>query len=155
MSATANAGRVRRIRLYLTGATTFSGQVDTLAGSSTTAGSTDGTGSAATFTTPRGITVGTDRNIYVVSGNRIRKIAPCGAVTTFAGQSSTAAYTDTALAQNSRFETAWAIMGMSDSGYDNLYVTDNTRIRLIAPSYTVTNVATLPCAPLLLSLIHI
>ena len=149
LSSVANAGRVRRIRPYSTGAATFSGQVDTLAGSSATAGNSDGTGSAALFTTPRGITVGTDRNIYVVSNNLIRKITPCGSVTTIAGQGASAQYTDITTGAESRFETAWGITVIPDSGIDKLYITDNTRIRLLEPSYTVTNAATIPCAPLL------
>ncbi len=55
---------------------TAAGVVTTLAGS-TTAGSTNGTGTAATFNGPRGIAVGSTGTLYVgdTSNNLIRKIA--------------------------------------------------------------------------------
>ncbi|MFJ4294106.1 hypothetical protein ACIP1U_30740 [Cupriavidus sp. NPDC089707] len=60
--------------------------VTTLAGSGS-AGSSDGTGSSATFNYPFGITVGSDGFIYVaeLQGNKIRRITPTGIVTTLAG----------------------------------------------------------------------
>ncbi|MFM7534723.1 MAG: choice-of-anchor C family protein, partial [Acidimicrobiales bacterium] len=60
--------------------------VTTLAGSGA-AGSTDGTGTAATFNFPRGITVGADGALLVTEagGHRVRRVTTAGAVTTFAG----------------------------------------------------------------------
>ncbi len=62
------------------------GAVTTFAGN-TTAGSADGTGTAASFTTPRGICVDISGNLYVTdSGNDlIRMITPAAVVTTVAG----------------------------------------------------------------------
>lgn len=71
------------------------GEVTTLAGNRGTAGSADGTGAAATFSTPRGIT--TDgRYLYVAdSGNTIRKIViETGEVTTVAGSAGSSGFTD-------------------------------------------------------------
>jgi sugar lactone lactonase YvrE len=65
---------------------TPSGNVITLAGSSST-GSQDGAGSAATFNAPRGLAVDISGNIYVAdAGNhKIRKVSKSGIVSTLAG----------------------------------------------------------------------
>ncbi len=62
------------------------GQVSTLAGSGT-AGSADGTGTAASFNQPRDCTVDPSGNVYVTDtfNNRLRRITPTGVVSTVAG----------------------------------------------------------------------
>ena len=59
----------------------------TLAGQTGVTGSTDGTGSAATFSGPSGIAVDSTGNIYVSDtlNHTIRKVTAAGAVTTIAG----------------------------------------------------------------------
>jgi hypothetical protein len=66
---------------------TPAGMVTTFVGAPAQAGSTDGTGSAARFSQPRGIAIDASGNLYVGDvGNRtIRKVSPAGVVTTLAG----------------------------------------------------------------------
>ncbi|MEO7212715.1 IPT/TIG domain-containing protein [Mucilaginibacter sp.] len=61
---------------------TPAGVVTTLAGSGFVGPAHDGTGSAATFDVPNGITIDASGNLYVLDGG-IRKITPGGVVTTF------------------------------------------------------------------------
>ncbi|MDC7123931.1 MAG: hypothetical protein PQJ46_00090 [Spirochaetales bacterium] len=110
---------------------TISGKVTTLAGS-TTSGSADGTGTAATFKHPCGV-ASDGTNLYVVdSGNNmIRKIViSSGVVTTLAG-STTSGYVD-GTGTDARFNGS---DGITTDGA-NLYVTDynNNMIRKIVIS---------------------
>jgi sugar lactone lactonase YvrE len=63
------------------------GQVSTLAGLAGEAGSADGQGAAARFSSPSGLAMDSSGNIFVAdTGNHtIRRITPGGVVTTFAG----------------------------------------------------------------------
>ncbi len=113
------------------------GTVTTLAGSSQ--GSTDATGTSASFNNPHGITTdGT--NLYVAdeSNHRIRKIViDNGTVTTMAGSSQ--GYTD-ATGTSARF---YRPRGITTDG-TNLYVADmyNHRIRkIVIDNGTVTTIA--------------
>ncbi|WGK70231.1 SBBP repeat-containing protein [Candidatus Haliotispira prima] len=113
--------------------------VSTLAGSSTS-GSRDGTGAAAEFNFPRGITADNAGNLYVVdtNNNKIRKITPAGVVTSFAGSTSGGYLDATGTAAKLNSPRAIAI---GPAG--NLYVTDryNERIRKITPAGVVTSFA--------------
>ncbi|MCL2627013.1 MAG: IPT/TIG domain-containing protein, partial [Cystobacterineae bacterium] len=100
------------------------GIVTTVAGSGT-AGAANGTGTAAQFRLPEGIAIDLEGNLYVAdNGNdRIRKVAPNGAVTDFANISGPAGI-------------------VADTTTGNLYVTSNThRIYRVSPSGVVTTVA--------------
>ena len=66
---------------------TAGGVVTTLAGNASISGSTNGTGTAATFNAPVSVAVDSSKNVYVAdNGNMlIRKITSAGVVTTLAG----------------------------------------------------------------------
>jgi len=74
--------------------------VTTLADLAGSSGTTDGTGSAARFNTPTGVSVDTAHNIYVTDfgSHRVRRVSPTGAVKTLIG--SAAGFTNGA---NGRF----------------------------------------------------
>ncbi len=120
---------------------TPAGVVTTLAGLAGTFGSTDGTGTAARFNTPSGVTVDSAGNVYVAdSGNHaIRKITAAGVVTTFAGSPSAGGSTD-GTGTAARFNEPHGIAA-DPSG--NLYVSDTAlnTVRKITPAGVVTTLA--------------
>jgi sugar lactone lactonase YvrE len=118
------------------------GVVTTLAGSAGNPGSTDGTGGAANFSNPQGIT--TDgANLYVTdsSNNTIRTIAiATGVVTTLAGSAGTQGSTDSSTGITPSF---WNPQGITTDGA-KLYVTDsnnNTIRRVVIATGAVTTLA--------------
>jgi len=100
---------------------TSGGAVTTFAGSGSSFdyGSTDGTGSAARFTFPRGAATDAAGNVYITDTSTIRKITPAGVVTTLAGSANRIA---------------------ADAA-GNLYVTGSSTIRKITASGIVTTIA--------------
>lgn len=114
---------------------TPAGVVTTLAGSAATMGSADGTGAAAQFWAPSGITVDSAGNLYVVDNFTIRKINPSGVVSTLAGSAGVAGSADgTGVA--ARFD---GNDGITVDSAGNLYVVDtnNQTIRKISPAGVV------------------
>ena len=118
---------------------TSAGIVSTFAGSGT-AGSAEGTGTAASFYNPTGVAVDSSGNIYVADryNNKIRKITSAGVVSTLAG-SGTAGNsegTETAASFNFPFGIA-----LDSSG--NIYVADtqNNKIRKITSAGVVSTLA--------------
>ena len=66
------------------------GVVTTLAGLAGVSGSVDGTNSTARFSSPYGVAVDTNGNVFVADGrNIIRKVTPAGVVTTIGGLAGT------------------------------------------------------------------
>jgi kumamolisin len=120
---------------------TSAGVVTTLAGQAGVSGSTDGTGSAARFNSPTGITVDGSGNVYVADTNNhtIRKITPAGVVSTVAGQAGTAGAADgTGSAAAFNFPSDVAV-----DGSGNVYVADtnNHAIRKITSAGAVSTFA--------------
>jgi alpha-tubulin suppressor-like RCC1 family protein/sugar lactone lactonase YvrE len=119
---------------------TPSGLVSTLAGLPGTAGSADGTGSAALFRGPQGLAIDSGGNLYVADTNNhtIRKVVPStGVVTTVAGLPGTSGSIDGFLAL---FDYP---SGVAIDGAGKLYVadTENHTIRVVQPSGLVSTVA--------------
>ena len=117
---------------------TVAGVVTTLAGSGA-AGSTNGTGVSAKFSSPRGVAVDANGNVYVAdaSNNLIRKITSAGVVTTLAG--STNGFVN-ATGVSAKFSSPRGV-AVDDSG--NVYVADrsNNAIRKITSAGVVTTLA--------------
>ncbi len=120
---------------------TSAGTVSTLAGSATLRGNTDGPGSAATFSSPRGIAQDTAGTLYVADSlnHTIRKISASGTVSTLAGTAGSSGSSD-GVGAAARFNHPTGIE-VDTSG--NVYVADatNNLIRKIAPDGTVTTLA--------------
>ncbi len=111
---------------------TPAGAVTTLAGLARSAGSSDGTGSGARFSSPSGIAVDPAGDIFVADtdNDTIREISPSLVVTTIAGAAGQAENID-GLAANARFDTP-GDLALDSAG--NLYVADtgNNTVRRIA-----------------------
>ena len=103
------------------------------------AGSTDGTGTAARFQNPRGVTADATGNLYVADpvAHTIRKITPDGVVTTLAGSAGFSGNAD-GVGANARFSFPTYIT-VGTAG--NLYVTDGFTIRMLTPDGVVTTLA--------------
>ncbi|MBL7723716.1 MAG: IPT/TIG domain-containing protein [Chitinophagaceae bacterium] len=106
------------------------GASSVIAGQSGTSGTEDGTGTAARFNFPSGITVDGNGNLYVCDAmsHRIRKITSAGVVTTFAGNN--AGVTD-GIGSSAAFNTPLAVCG--DFNKNVIYIADfnNHRIRKV------------------------
>jgi len=119
---------------------TAGGVVTTIAGTSGNYGSTNGTGTAASFNGPAAVAVDASGNIYVADSqnNLIRKITSGGVVTTFAGSGNIGTSDGTGTAAS--FNTPSGIV-IDASG--NLYIADtgNSLIRKITSAGVVTTIA--------------
>jgi streptogramin lyase len=116
-----------------------------VAGNATLSGRTDANGGSARFNTPRGIAIDSSGNLYVADSLNyaIRKIAPDGSVSTFAGGLGTPLSTGTGDGNGTRARffqpTALAI-----DAANNLFVLDGYAIRKITPAGDVSTLTTLP-----------
>ena len=129
---------------YIIRKVTPAGVVTTLAGSPGTYGSADGTGSAARFKNPSGLTVDSNGNIYVAdTGNfTIRKVTPAGVVTTLAGSTGAGGSIDGTGSVARFFEPT----GVSVDSAGNVYVADygNSTIRKVTPAGMVSTLVGSP-----------
>ena len=118
---------------------TPAGVVTTFAGGGTS-GSADGTGTAASFSGPTGLSFDSDGNLFVLewSGHKIRKITPAGVVTTFAGSGTSGSADGTGTAAS-----FYSPLGIAIDNEDNMYIGDalNHKIRHITSAGIVTTLA--------------
>jgi sugar lactone lactonase YvrE len=103
---------------------TSAGVVTTLAGTAGSTGSTDGTGSAARFSNPAGVSVDTAGNVFVAdsSNNTIRKVTSAGVVTTLAGSAGNSGSAD-GIGSAARFNSP---QGVAVDSAGNVYVADTS-----------------------------
>ncbi len=117
---------------------TPAGVVTTFAGTAGTSGTTDGTGSAARFNTPRDVAVDATGTLYVVDSvnHTIRQITAAAVVTTLAGSAGNFGTADGTGAA-ARFNAPYGILIANSS---TLYVSDtfNHAIRRLTTSGVVT-----------------
>ena len=101
------------------------------------AGSVDGTGAAARFQSPRGMTIDQAGNLYVadVNNRTIRKITPAAAVTTYAGIAGSQPDFADAINGAARFGN---VMWVAADQSGTLYTVEDGGIRKISPDRTVT-----------------
>jgi sugar lactone lactonase YvrE len=106
------------------------GVVTTLAGSGSY-GSTDGTGTLASFNGPSGVAVDVNNNVFVADAgnNKIRKISAIGEVTTLAGSGVEGAIDGSGIEANFKYPE-----GVAVDGSGKVYVADgyNNKIRKIS-----------------------
>lgn len=118
---------------------TTTGVVSTYAGTGSS-GMTNGPALSATFSTPSGVAVAPNGDVYVAdTGNSvIREISSAGVVSTLAGSAGTTGSTDGTI--GARFN---APTGLALDGVGNIFVADtgNHTIRKITPSGVVSTIA--------------
>lgn len=116
-------------------------EVSTFAGMAGVAGDADGTGTAASFDLPFGITTDAAGNVYVADrfNNLIRKITPTGVVSTLAGMTGIGGSMD-GMGTAASFDGP---IGMTTDAAGNVYVADraNHTIRKITPAGLVSTFA--------------
>lgn len=120
------------------------GTVATLAGSASTRGNADGTGSGASFSNPVALARDSAGNLYVADDQAhvIRRVTPEGVVTTFAGTAGSSGTSD-GTGADARFSQP---QGVAVDGVGNVFVADtgNSTIRRITPAGAVTTFAGVP-----------
>jgi hypothetical protein len=111
--------------------------VTTLAGNPGHQGIIDGTGGAAQFSGPQGITADHNGNVFVADGPSIRKVTSAGGVTTLAGCPAGGCTNAIGSADGSGTEARFGLAGgVAVDGTGSLYICDfgNKTIRKMTPT---------------------
>ncbi len=119
---------------------TPAGAVSTFAGSAGQSGFADGAAGSAQFSSPLGIVVAPNGNVYVADcGNHCLRAISGGVVSTFAGRPQVWGTAD-GRGTNAQFDGP---IGLAFDSHTNLFVSDanNDTIRIIAPDRSVTTFA--------------
>ena len=113
---------------------TSAGVVTTLAGLAGSSGSTDGTGSAARFNIPWGVSVDSAGNVFVADtgNNTIRKVTSAGVVTTLAGLAGSSGSTD-GTGSAARFGSP---KGVAVDTAGNVFVADSSNHTIRSSTFT-------------------
>ena len=123
---------------------TAAGVVSTLAGSSGSSGSADGTGATARFAAPSSLALTTAGDLIVADTNNhlLRKVTAAGVVTTLAGSAGLSGIAD-GTGGTARFTYP---EGVAVHANGNIYVTDrgNQTLRQVTPAGVVTTLAGSP-----------
>jgi uncharacterized protein (TIGR03437 family) len=109
------------------------GIVSTVAGNGTRGFTGDGgAATSASLENANGLTMDSGGNLYISSGNRIRKVGLNGIITTYAGTGGAGATGDNGPAINATFNNP---AGMTIDSSDNIFLSDtsNRSVRKIAP----------------------
>ncbi len=125
--------RVRKI-------TASTGVISTIAGTGAPGfGGDEGAATAALLNRPEGVAVDKDGNVYIADSqnNRVRKVAPDGRITTFAGGAGTA-LGDGGPATQARVA---APLDVAADGNGNVFIADTSRIRKVDSAGIITTVA--------------
>ena len=126
-------GTIRRV--------TPTGAVTTIAGTPGISGWADGTGAAASFGAPLGLSIDLGGTLFIAdaANDSIRRITPTGTVTTFAG----APLTPVSIDASGAAARYWSPLGIATDTSGNTYVADyqNQVILKIAPTGVVTTLA--------------
>jgi sugar lactone lactonase YvrE len=120
------------------------GAVTTLAGSADKKGFKDGTGRAAIFTCPTGITIDSNNNLYVLDDLTVRRITPAGVVATIAGSPGKTGVKNGS-SEEARFNRP---TGLDIDLTGNIYIAElfNAVIRKVTPTGVVSTFAGRPYA---------
>jgi uncharacterized protein (TIGR03437 family) len=118
-------------------------QINTVAGDGVYSFSGDGgPANGALMNVPEGVAVGVDGSIYFAdsANNRVRRVAPGGAISTIAGNGTAGFSGDSGSGPAAQLSTP---EGVAADGQGNVYIADsgNNRVRKVTPTGTITTLA--------------